>query len=81
MVTPEWRWVGILNTNLPLMKRNIYHPAIGCSCGLHTWPTLLQSVCNSICIHMKKKVKEHFEPQFHVLKILLPVTWRWILDF
>ena len=28
------------------MKRNIYHPAIGCSCGLHTWPTLLQSVCN-----------------------------------
>ena len=27
------------------MKRNIYHPAIGCSCGLHTWPTLLQSVC------------------------------------
>ena len=36
----------MLNTNLPLMKRNIYHPAIGCSCGLHTWPTLLQSVCN-----------------------------------
>ena len=35
----------MLNTNLPLMKRNIYHPAIGCSCGLHTWPTLLQSVC------------------------------------
>ena len=27
------------------MKRNRYHPAIGCSCGLHTWPTLLQSVC------------------------------------
>ena len=27
------------------MKRNTYHPAIGCSCGLHTWPTLLQSVC------------------------------------
>ena len=45
MVTPKWRWVGILNTNLPLMKRNIYHPAIRCSCGLHTWPTLLQSVC------------------------------------
>ena len=45
MVTPKCRWVGILNTNLPLMKRNIYHPAIGCSCGLHTWPTLLQSVC------------------------------------
>ena len=35
----------MLNTNLPLMKRNIYHPAIGCSYGLHTWPTLLQSVC------------------------------------
>ena len=35
----------MLNTNLPLMKRNIYQPAIGCSCGLHTWPTLLQSVC------------------------------------
>ena len=46
MVTPKWRWVGILHTNLPLMKRNIYHPAIGSSCGLHTWPTLLQSVCN-----------------------------------
>ena len=45
MVTPQWRWVGMLNTNLPLMKRNIYHPAIGCSCWLHTWPTLLQSVC------------------------------------
>ena len=29
-----------------LMKRNIYHPAIGCSCGLYTWPTLLQSLCN-----------------------------------
>ena len=27
------------------MKHNIYHPAIGCSCGLHTWPTLLQSLC------------------------------------
>ena len=39
----------MLNTNLPLMKRNIYHPAIGCSCGLHTWPTLLQSVCNWKC--------------------------------
>ena len=36
----------MLNTNLPLMKRNIYHLAIGCSCELHTWPTLLQSVCN-----------------------------------
>ena len=35
----------MLNTNLPLMKRNIYHPANGCSCWLHTWPTLLQSVC------------------------------------
>ena len=46
MVTPSGGWVGMLNTNLPLMKRNIYHPAIGCSCGLHTWPTLLQSVCN-----------------------------------
>ena len=46
MVTHKWRWVGIFNTNLPLMKRNIYHPANGCSCGLHTWPTLLQSVCN-----------------------------------
>ena len=48
MVTPKWRWVGILNTNLPLMKRNIYHPAIGCSCGLQTWSTLLQSVCKII---------------------------------
>ena len=38
----------MLNTNLPLLKRNIYHPAIGCSCGLHTWPTLLQSVCKKI---------------------------------
>ena len=38
----------MLNTNLPLMKRNIYHPAIGCSCGLHTWPTLLQSVCKKV---------------------------------
>ena len=36
----------MLSTNLPLMKRSIYHPAIECSCGLHTWPTLLQSVCN-----------------------------------
>ena len=44
MVTPSWRWVGILNTDLPRMKRNIYRPAIGCSCGLHTWPTSLQSV-------------------------------------
>ena len=35
----------MLNTNLPLMKRSIYQPAIECSCGLHTWPTLLQSVC------------------------------------
>ena len=35
----------MLSTNLPLMKRSIYHPAIECSCGLHTWPTLLQSVC------------------------------------
>ena len=35
----------MLNTNLPLMKRNIYQPAIGCSCGLHSWPPLLQSVC------------------------------------
>ena len=30
------------------MKRNIYRPAIRCSCGLHTWPTLLQSVCKVI---------------------------------
>ena len=36
-----------MNTNLPIMKRNIYQPAIGCSYGLHTWPTLLQSVCKS----------------------------------
>ena len=36
----------MLNINLPLMKRSIYQPAIGCSCGLHTWPTLLQSLCN-----------------------------------
>ena len=35
----------MLNTSLPLMKRSIYQPAIGCSCGLHTWPTLLQSLC------------------------------------
>ena len=35
----------MLNTNLPLMKRSIYQPAIECSCGLHTWPTLLQSLC------------------------------------
>ena len=27
------------------MMSSIYHPAIGCSYGLHTWPTLLQSVC------------------------------------
>ena len=24
----------------------VYHLAIGCSCGLQTWPTLLQSLCN-----------------------------------
>ena len=47
MVTPKWSRVGILNTNLSRMKRNIYHPAIECSCGLHTWPTLLQSVCKN----------------------------------
>ena len=53
MVTPKWSRVGILNTNLPLMKRNIYHPAIECSCGLHTWPTLLQSVCKyHICLNL-----------------------------
>ena len=34
------------NTNLPLMQRSICQPAIGYSCGLHTWPTLLQSLCN-----------------------------------
>ena len=38
----------MLSTNLPLMNRSIYHPAIECSCGLHTWPTLLQSVCKII---------------------------------
>ena len=46
MATSQWRRVGMLSTNLPLMKRSIYHPATECSCGLHTWPTLLQSVCN-----------------------------------
>ena len=40
----------MLNTNLPLMKRSIYQPAIGCSCGLHTWPTLLQSLCKYILL-------------------------------
>ena len=35
----------MLNTNLTLMKRSIYHLAIECSCGLHTWPQLLQPVC------------------------------------
>ena len=42
------------------MKRNIYHPAIGCSCGLHTWPTLLQSVCNyslwAVGIELQNKI-------------------------
>ena len=56
MVTHKWRWVGILYTNLPLMKRNIYHPAIGCSCGLHTWPILLQSVCNYASLFNYKPV-------------------------
>ena len=36
----------MFNTNLPIMKRSIYQPAIGCSCWLHTWPTLLQSLYN-----------------------------------
>ena len=37
--------------DLPLMKRNIYHPAIGCSCGLHTWPTLC-----SRCVKFDKNI-------------------------
>ena len=45
----------MLNTNLPLMNRNIYHPAIGCSCGLHTGPTLLQSVCN-LCYTIQRVI-------------------------
>ena len=31
MVTSQWKRVGMLSTNLPLMKRSIYHPAIECS--------------------------------------------------
>ena len=42
------------------MKRNIYHPAIGCSCGLHTWPTLLQSVCKThYCVFGRYFVRSH----------------------
>ena len=37
------------------MKRNLYHPAIGYSCGLHTWPTLLQSVCKDCVLNYNGK--------------------------
>ena len=39
----------MLNTNLTLVKRRLCHPAIECLCWLHTWPTLLQSVCKYMC--------------------------------
>ena len=57
----------MLSTNLPLMKRSIYHPAIECSCGLHTWPTLLQSVCKCKDLH---KCLHYSYPTWDLLCIL-----------
>ena len=54
----------MLNTNLPLMKRNIYQPAFGCSCGLHTWPTLLQSFCK---ILYRPENTEALSGRYHII--------------
>ena len=64
------------------MKRNLYHPAIGCSCGLHTWPTLLQSVCNGIeiphplLIRNKHQTKGPFDSKFAAMHV--PFIWLFV---